>query len=187
MSEQPIILQGDKIILRPWRKSDADPLWDSIHNEEFNKLTGTHDSFTREQIDTYVDNQIAAAGSQDRGTFIIALPDTDEAIGEVVINEVDHDNHSGNIRIGMFSDEHVGKGYGTEAMRLMVGYGFDYLNLHRIELGVYAFNPRAIRAYEKAGFVKEGVRRDALCWNGEYYDSIDMSILRHEWQKASTN
>ncbi len=71
----------------------------------------------------------------------------------------------------------MAKAYGTEAARLAVDYGLHTLNLHRIELEVYDFNPRARHVYEKIGFVVEGVRRDALLWDGEYHDAILMSIL----------
>ncbi|MEQ8674041.1 MAG: GNAT family protein [Aggregatilineales bacterium] len=175
-----IPMQGEKIILRPFRTEDAEPLWESMDHAEFNKLTGTQGTFTREMIDKYIARQVAN-DDDSRAPFIIALPDDSKALDEVIINEIDSDNNSASIRIGMFTDEGVGKGYGTEAMRLMVNYGFNQLGLHRIELSVYAFNPRAIRAYEKVGFKREGVMRDALLWDGEYVDSISMSILDHEW------
>lgn len=175
------MIQGKKIILRPFRTEDADPLWDSMGNELFNKLTGTHGDFTREMIEAYIARQIAN-DDDERASFIIALPDDSRAVGEVVINEIDHDNRSANIRIALFYEHDAGKGYGTEAMRLMVDYGFKQLNLHRISLGVYAFNPRAIHVYEKLGFKREGVLRDSLLWEGEYIDEITMSILEHEWQ-----
>lgn len=70
---------------------------------------------------------------------------------------------------------------GTEATRLIVGYGFEQLGLYRISLTVFAFNPRARRVYEKAGFVEEGRMRQALKWDGERYDDIMMAILAPEW------
>lgn len=173
-------LQGEKIVLRPFVAADAEPLWASMANELANKLTGTHGDFTRAQIDAYIERQIAA-DDDSRASFIIALPEDDRAVGEVVINEIDADNHSASIRIALFFTEDFGQGYGTDAMRLMVGYGFEQLQLHRISLGVYAFNPRAIRVYEKIGFQREGILRDALYWDGEYVDEIVMSILAHEW------
>lgn len=178
VTQSPI--KGKRIMLRAFRSEDAAPLWDSMDNKEFNKLTGSHGEFTREMIDDYVARQIAA-DDDSRASFIITLPDDSKALGEVVINEIDHDNHSANIRIAMFHEGAVGKGYGTEAMKLMVNYGFTQLDLHRISLGVYVFNPRAIRAYEKVGFKREGVLRDDLFWDGQYVDSIVMSILAHEW------
>jgi len=176
------MIHGKIISLRPFRPEDADPLWESLQDELTNKLTGTHATFTRDMIDNYITKQINA-NDDDRASFIIAVGGDLRAVGEVVINNIDHDNHSANIRISLFSEHDFNKGYGTEAMRLMVDYGFKTLNLHRIELGVYAFNPRAIRVYEKIGFIQEGVLRDALYWDGEYIDEVTMSILAHEWQE----
>ena len=73
------------------------------------------------------------------------------------------------------------QGYGTEATRLMLKHGFETLNLNRIFLYVCETNPRAIRAYEKVGFVKEGLLRDAVYRNGCYINVLLMSILRSEW------
>lgn len=179
-------MQTDNIILRPFRAEDADTLWNSLGSPVIDKLTGTHATFTRDQIDAYIARQIAN-DDDERAAFIIALPDDSRALGEVVINDIDHDNHSANIRIALFAEDDLGKGYGTTAMRLMVDYGFRQLKLHRISLGVYAFNPRAIHVYEKIGFKQEGVLRDALYWEGEYVDEIIMSILAHEWQVSSKN
>ena len=99
----------------------------------------------------------------------------------MVINQIDRDNNCANIRIAIFSPDDYGGGYGTEAMRMMVDYGFRELKLHRISLGVFAFNPRAIRVYEKVGFKREGILRDILFYDGEYHDEIVMSILEQEW------
>jgi RimJ/RimL family protein N-acetyltransferase len=74
-----------------------------------------------------------------------------------------------------------GKGYGTDATRALLRYAFEEANLHRIELEVFAFNPRAIRVYEKCGFKLEGVRKQALYREGEWHDEHIMAILRDEW------
>jgi RimJ/RimL family protein N-acetyltransferase len=78
------------------------------------------------------------------------------------------------------------QGYGTEAMRLMINYGFHTLNLHRIWLRVFEQNKRGIRAYEKAGFVHEGKYRQAEYQHGKYQDVLLMSILNDEWQEGRT-
>jgi len=77
--------------------------------------------------------------------------------------------------------EHLGRGYGTDAMRVIVDYGFREMGLHRIQLGVAPFNPAGIRAYEKAGFVEEGRFRESIWHDGRWYDEVMMSILDHEW------
>ncbi len=75
-------------------------------------------------------------------------------VGEAVLNEWDSGNRSCSFRIAL-AEAGQDRGLGTEALRLIVGYGFERLGLHRISLGVFAFNPRARRAYEKAGFAAE--------------------------------
>ncbi|OQY35129.1 MAG: hypothetical protein B6243_04965 [Anaerolineaceae bacterium 4572_5.2] len=74
------------------------------------------------------------------------------------------------------------QGFGTKAMQLILKHGFETLNLNRLYLRVHADNPRAIRAYEKTGFVKEGVLRQAHFFEGEYVDVWLMSVLRSEWK-----
>ena len=77
--------------------------------------------------------------------------------------------------------EYIGRGYGTDAMRVIVGYAFREMGLHRIQLGVAPFNPAGIRAYEKAGFIEEGRLRESVLHDGHWYDEVLMSILDHEW------
>lgn len=79
--------------------------------------------------------------------------------------------------------DHQNRGYGTEAARLMLRYGFSELGLHRIELGVYGFNARAMAAYTKAGFREEGRRRQSTWRSGAWHDDVTMGILRHEWEE----
>lgn len=80
--------------------------------------------------------------------------------------------------------EHQNRGYGSDAVQLMVRYGFVELGLHRIELQAFAFNPRAIAAYEKAGFVVEGRRRQTAWRSGGWHDDVMMGLLADEWAAA---
>jgi RimJ/RimL family protein N-acetyltransferase len=77
--------------------------------------------------------------------------------------------------------EYIGRGYGTDAMRVIVDYGFREMGLLRVQLGVAPFNPAGIRAYEKAGFVEEGRYRESVLHDGRWYDEVLMSILDYEW------
>ncbi len=74
-----------------------------------------------------------------------------------------------------------GKGYGTDAMRVMLRYAFIELNLHRVSLGVFAYNPRAIRSYEKLGFRREGCGRQEIHRDGQWWDAVYMGLPREEW------
>jgi RimJ/RimL family protein N-acetyltransferase len=87
------------------------------------------------------------------------------------------------VGIGIGEPEYWGKGYGTEAMRLALRYGFMEINLHRVALGVFSYNKRAIRSYEKAGFAHEGRMRNAIKRDGEFDDVVYMGILRSEWME----
>ena len=87
------------------------------------------------------------------------------------------------VGIGIGSREFWGKGYGTDMMNLCLRYAFTELNVHRVSLGVHAYNPRALRSYEKAGFQVEGRTRKDILRDGRRYDGIWMGILRDEWLK----
>ena len=81
--------------------------------------------------------------------------------------------------LGIFigDEENRSKGYGTEAMKLLVDYGFNILGLHNIDLNVFAFNKQAIRAYEKVGFKEYGRRHESYFLDGKFHDEISMEII----------
>ncbi len=81
--------------------------------------------------------------------------------------------------------EFWGQGFGTEAVRLIVGYGFAEMGLHRIQLGVYAYNHRAIRSYRAAGFSEEGRRREVAFHGDRWHDEVLMAILADDWRGAA--
>jgi len=89
-------------------------------------------------------------------------------------------------RILIFDANAVGKGVGTEATRMTVHYAFNRCNAHRVYLGVYADNERAVRCYQKVGFKEEGRLRDEIFCFGKYHDAIRMSILEDEWRAQNT-
>ena len=104
-------------------------------------------------------------------------------IGNVGFNSIDWINRSGELGIFIGEKQYWSQGYGKKAMRLIVQFGFESLNLHRIMLRVHANNPRAIRSYEAVGFVHEGKLRDDLFQDGQYFDVLLMSILKSEWKQ----
>lgn len=112
---------------------------------------------------------------------MIIAPDG-RIIGESVINEIDWDLRCANFRIGIFHSTERGKGIGTWTVETTRDFAFENLNLHRLELDVYSFNPKAESVYRKAGFKQEGVLRDAIMDGTNYADDILMSILEDEWK-----
>ncbi|RPI31993.1 MAG: N-acetyltransferase [Chloroflexota bacterium] len=105
-------------------------------------------------------------------------------IGNMGLFQIDERNRSAEVGIFIGEKSYWNKGYGSEAMRLMLRHGFNTLNLHRIYLRVYETNLRAIRSYEKAGFIHEGRMRKAEFQEGCYIDILLMSILQPEWKES---
>lgn len=90
------------------------------------------------------------------------------------------------VGIGVGDREFWGKGYGTDAIQVILRYAFQELNLRRVSLDTFEYNPRAVRSYEKAGFVHEGAARDFLQREGQRWDLIFMGVLREEWLAKDT-
>jgi len=108
------------------------------------------------------------------------------AIGNIAFFNIDWRVRSAEVGILIGEKEFWNQGYGTETMRLFLKHGFETLNLNRIFLVVYENNPRAIRAYEKAGFVLEGRQRQALYMDGEYSDVLMMSVLVEDFDSPKS-
>ncbi|NMO22330.1 GNAT family N-acetyltransferase [Pyxidicoccus fallax] len=172
------VLRGERVVLRPFRPEDVPALWRMLHEPECMRLTGSRTTFPREAVEAWYAGRNEAP---DRLDLAIADAATDACLGEVVLNEYAPHDRACNFRISLAGPELFGRGLGTEATRLMLGHAFETVGLHRVGLEVYDFNPRARRAYEKAGFVTEGVRRQVLLWEGTWYDSVVMSVLAPEW------
>ncbi len=98
-------------------------------------------------------------------------------IGSVFLRDIDMDNRKAEYGIFIGEDDVLGKGYGTEAAKLILRYGFEELKLHKIMLRVFAFNKGAVKSYEKAGFVQEGYLKDEIFIENNYYDIILMGII----------
>ncbi len=108
---------------------------------------------------------------------------TDERlIGTTTFSALDADNGSVLFHITIGEHDCWSQGYGTEATELMLSHAFGRLGLHRVALSVFEFNPRAIRAYEKAGFSIEGRAREAVWRDGRFWDEVHMGMLAHEWE-----
>jgi RimJ/RimL family protein N-acetyltransferase len=113
--------------------------------------------------------------------FGIAAKEDDRLIGSCSLRGISLANRAADLGIMIGDARFQGKGYGSEAMRLLVAYGFETLNLNRIGLRVFANNPRAIRCYEKVGFRREGVLREARWWAGRWWDAFQYGLLVREW------
>lgn len=154
MSEHPLkLLEGNRIYLRPPEPQDVEAVYRSLYHPEGRRLTGQNRVYSRQFVGEWLEK---VARDPDRRFFIIVKQENDVILGDVEINDIDWYHRSANIRIQLNNEQIYGHGYGTEALGLMLDHGFGILNLHRIQLEVYAYNERAIKAYEKLGFQRGG-------------------------------
>lgn len=114
--------------------------------------------------------------------FRLRTHEEETLIGFVVIHSIEWNNRCGQLAIGIGLAEHRNKGYGTEALHLILRYAFHEMNLDRVGLDVISYNAKGIRAYEKAGFQLEGRARSAVYRDGRRYDRLMMGILKPEWE-----
>ncbi len=176
------LLRGDQVKLVPTIREDMPEFARWAQDIEGQRLLrrGLVYPFTLQEIERWF------SGERDEHffSFSIRTLDDDQLVGQLAIKDVmwQARNCSFFILIGDKSDR--GKGYGTDAVQVMLKYCFQEMNLYRVGLEVMEYNPAAIRSYKNAGFTEEGRLRHFVYRDGVYYDIVLMSILRQEWDKA---
>ncbi len=173
-------MDGEKIYLRPIDLSDVDLFCDCINSLDIRYTFFTSFPTNRSRQEELLKNLYK---EKDYIPFAIVVKETDEAVGVTAFHRMDLVSRAAIFSIIITDSKHWGKGYGSEATKLMVKYGFDVLNLNRIQLHVFAENDRGVKAYEKAGFVKEGLLREAMYHNNQYCDFYVMGLLRKNYYK----
>ena len=119
--------------------------------------------------------------------FTVRLLDDDAPIGFVALHSVEWNNRTASFSIGFGLPQYRGKGYGSDAMSLVLRFAFWELNLHRVGLDFIAFNAQGRRLYEKMGFVEEGRLREFVHRDGKRYDRVMMGLLGRDWEAAQKN
>lgn len=181
-------LEGDLVVLRPFEAADLDAMVEILADPQVRRLTGsvptTEEAEDGQEVTAVLREWYATrADADDRLDVVIVARATGEVVGEVVLNDWEETNASCNMRV-LVGASGRNRGLGTDAVRLITAYGIERLGLHRIELEVYDFNPRARAVYEKVGYVHEGTRRDALRFDGAWVDAHLMAVLASEWKSA---
>jgi RimJ/RimL family protein N-acetyltransferase len=174
------LLVGERVRLRGMRDDDLPTLarWamdPGRMTTQSNWVVPPSEAAARERLAKWTANE-----KDDIGFAIETLGDTPVLVGNLGLWGARLKDRCATLGIGL-GREYIGRGYGTDAVRIIVGYGFREMGLHRIELVVAPFNPAGIRVYEKAGFVEEGRRREVVLHDGRWYDEVLMAILDHEW------
>ncbi|WP_068502295.1 GNAT family N-acetyltransferase [Paenibacillus kribbensis] len=171
---------GERIKLAAVREEDAEVMFKWGEDAEYLRNVDTDLALP------YTLKQMESEGtpSPNEVYFRLRTLADDVLIGFVAIHGIEWNNRTGQLAIGIGDMEYRGKGYGAEAVRLILRYAFYELNLNRVGLDVIEYNNQAIRTYEKAGFQLEGRVRAAVLRDGNSYDRIMMGILYSEWSAA---
>ncbi len=171
-------IEGEKVYLSPMCVEDVEKYVKWMNDFKVTDgLNGSKNLVTVESEREWIEKNNKDGNFQ----FAIVKQENDELIGNCGFNELDLSNQKGSIGIFIGEEENRNKRYGSEALELLISYGFEYLNLNNIMLSVYSFNESAIACYKKVGFKEIGRRREAYFKNNERYDDIYMDILRNEF------
>jgi UDP-4-amino-4,6-dideoxy-N-acetyl-beta-L-altrosamine N-acetyltransferase len=179
--QNPFIV-GDRIYLRPVEMEDIDSFASWLNDQEVRQYLARTSPLNRIREKEFVEKLY----EDDREIVLgIVLKENDQLIGNIALTHISIPYRRASL--GIFIGERTlwSKGYGTEALNLMLAHGFNQLNLHRVFLTVLDFNVRAIRSYEKVGFKREGIFRDHMYRNGKYHDVYCMGILEDEWRELN--
>lgn len=171
-------LVGDRIYLSPRNPEDYEKFVEWLNDFETTDYTGRSGQLMSIPGEKeYLNND-----NNPEAIFSIVTLDGDKMIGSVGLEQINNIDRSATLGIFIGDKEYRGQGYGTEAIRLILEYGFKYRNLHNINLDLMSFNERAYKCYLKCGFKEYGRRRNCRFVDGKYYDQISMDILEDEFE-----
>ncbi len=178
------LFNGERIRLTAMAEQDAESLARWSEDAEYLRSLDTDYALPR-SAEFFRESIKSTAADAKNLEFGIRLLEGDLLIGFVALHSIEWNNQAGMLAIGIGERDYRGKGYGTEAVRLLLRYAFDELNMNRVGLDVISNNKAAIRSYEKAGFVAEGATRQSVLRDGQKLNRIYMGVLREEWRGLS--
>ena len=177
------MIEGSLVRLRAREMHDLDDNVAWGQDPELLRLTGDRYQQSRAYLDAMMKSYTAQPPAFAAMRFAIETKDG-EHIGNLRLADVQPENRSASLSVVIGRRDFWSRGFGTDAMRALQRFVFDEMNLHRLELHVFAFNERAIACYRRAGFTEECRLRRAQYADGDFHDVIVMSILRHEWEST---
>jgi RimJ/RimL family protein N-acetyltransferase len=169
---------GERLYLSPVNTEDAETYIKSMNDKALDGFSPYYSVISSKN-----DLKWLFEPNSDIQRYAIVLLDEDIMIGCISLQNINHRNRNAFIGIFIGEEEHRSKGYGTEAIRLILDYGFKTMNLHNIMLSVFADNTAAITCYKKVGFRESRRRREYVFKDGKYIDKIFIDILENEFVK----
>ncbi len=180
------MILGERVRLRPVEKDDLPRFVRWFGDPELRRYLAAYLPLGYAQEEKWYERNLDRGPEQAWALEVRSAADgeTWALIGSCGLHEIHWRTRAAELGIAIGDRAYWGQGYGTDAVRALIRWGFETVNLNRIFLRVFADNPRAIRAYEKAGFIKEGALRQDEYHEGQYVDTLVMGILREEWLAA---
>lgn len=175
-------IKGPNVYLTPLREEDIVSYTKWMNDPEVTLGINKHHQMTSEKV-AKEDLEYFTAGSE-RYSFGIVFDREDKLIGYGGLFDMDPVHGTATLGLAIGEQEYMNKGFGTEAIALLLHYGFNTLNLHNISLSYHSYNVRAEKAYLKVGFKEMGRRRQAVRLNGMYYDEVLMDLLEEEFRQG---
>ena len=166
-------LVGEKVYISPMNADDAEIYAKWLNDSRITQYLSIHNSL----VSIYGEKEYLENSSKKEFQLCIVKLDNDELIGNIALNNIDYKNGTCELGIFIGEEKNLGKGYGSEAIKLLTNYGFKELRLHTIYLTVLDNNERAIKSYTKCGFTDCGRRHEAMYRDGKYIDLIYMELI----------
>ncbi|MBY5760421.1 GNAT family N-acetyltransferase [Rhizobium leguminosarum] len=174
-----VSLKGAGVHLRPASPDDAEARFSLGTDADISRMFGVSQSdvkpITRDAAEEWAQGQ-----AQNPYAWMIELEQ--RLIGEIKLHSLNFQDRRASMAVAIYDPPLLGKGLGSEAIRLLLQHAFTELKLHRIGIRVLAYNERAIRAYQKCGFVVEGRERETAFVDGKWHDDLMMGLLSTEFQ-----
>lgn len=167
--------------LEPAGPEHLDGLWPLYSDSSTASLTDPLVALTRAQTAAGL---VRAREREDRADWAVVRGTDGVVVGEAVLMDLNEDHEAMSFRIALTGPEVFGHGYGSEATVLVRDFAFGPLGLHRLSLEVNSFNASARAVYAKAGFVLEGVRREAIRHEGQWHDVHEMALIASDPRPA---
>ena len=179
------MFEGKKMKLRSLKLTDLEVInihWNTI---ALRRELGPVIPSSKNEIEDWIKKTWEKRKEGSEYTFAIEDIESNELIGYCSLKNIRKINRTGTVSIAIFNETNRGKGYGTDAMKVLLRIGFNFLNLHRIGLNVFETNKRAIKLYQNIGFKQVGLLRETDYVEGIYVNDLVMDILEDEWRELN--
>jgi diamine N-acetyltransferase len=178
----PRFIIGERVTLRRVERGDLPHIRRWLDDPELRKQVGAREPLSEDDAEQWFER---ISNDPHRAWYVIVAEEGDRVVGEAGLLRMDPTWRTTDMTVIVGEPGARGKGYGTEAARLLLDFAFQYMGFHRVAIGVVGFHEDALRFWERLGFRREGVQREGYLVDGEFHDFVMMSILEDEWRAAN--